>query len=90
MTHVDTVYQMMRPSGGSILGELYYESIEKAIEGTEYQVNRAKENGYHNDEKWLIVMITTATITDNNGNFVSQTVDKKAIGIYDNGNVTMY
>ena len=91
MTHTNTCYQMMHPTSRSFIG-LYYnhDTVEEAIGETEFQVTRAREKGYNNDEKWLIIKVTTATITDDNGWFVSETTDRKAIGLYDNGKVTMF
>lgn len=91
MTYTNTCYQMRHPKGGSYLGRsLNYDTIEKAIDEAEYQVTRARKQGYNNDDKWLIIEVTTTTITDDNGWFVSETTDRKAIGLYDNGKVTMY
>lgn len=90
MTHVSTTYQMMHPTGDHLLGWFDYPSVDEAIAMNKAENARAKAKGFDSDEKWLIVKVTTATIKDNDGNFVSQTTDSKAIGVYDNGKVTMY
>lgn len=91
MTHTSKFYQVMHPTNRSLLGALTgYNTIVDAITETTYQVSRAREQGYNNDEKWLIIEVTTATITDDNGVFISETTDQRAIGVYDNGNVKMY
>ena len=91
MTCTTKYYQVMHPTGGSFLGAFPgYNTLEQAVGDTVFQVKRAQEQGYNNDEKWLFIEVTTATITDDKGVFVSETTDKKAIGIYDNGKVTMY
>lgn len=91
MTYTSKFYQVQHPTGRSLLGAMTgYNTLEQAIAETEFQVKRAQEQGYNNDEKWLFIEVTTATITDDKGVFVSEATDKKAIGIYDNGAVTMY
>lgn len=91
MTHTNTCYQMMSPTGRNFIGRFYnYDTVEEAIGETAFQVERSHKAGYNCDEKWLIIKVTTATITDDKGWFVSETTDRKAIGIYDNGTVTMY
>lgn len=91
MTRTNTCYQIMQPKGGSYLGRFFnYDTVEEALNEAEFQVNRAREAGYNRDEKWLIIQVTTATITDDKGWFVSETTDRKVIGLYDNGIVTMY
>ncbi len=90
MTHATKFYEMMHPTDRHLLGLYGYNTVIEALGEAEFQIKRAREAGYNNDEKWLIIEVTTATITDDKGRFVSETTDRKAIGLYDNGKVTMY
>lgn len=90
MTTTEIKYQMMHPRKERLIGSLYYDTVEDAIEETKRITRQAKENGHPLSVKWQIVQVTTATIRDDKDYFVSRTIDAKAIGIYDNGNVTMY
>lgn len=63
------------------------EDYDKVVEGIKYQDNRAKEQGYDNDEKWLIILVEWEKAYDNRGVFENEIIRRRAIALYDNGTV---
>lgn len=91
MTHTDTYYQAINPITFNNSGRCSkYYSCNDALLDIEFLAKRARKMDIGRRISVLIVKVTTATITDDNGWFVSETTDRKAIGLYDNGQVTMY
>ena len=89
MTHKSTYYQVIKPNDSCMLGYVSYDSIEQALEMTNYQVERAKSNGYHNDEKWLFVKVdVTKMFDDSTGYFLGEISSREVVGFYDNGKFT--
>lgn len=51
-------------------------------------VTRAKELGYDNDEKWLIVLVSKDKEWDDDGMFLWEKGYRRTVAIYENGVVT--
>ena len=51
--------------------------------------NKAKERGYDNDEKWLIVDVFWNKVYTEDGVFVSADTHKSSLALYDNGNFSL-
>lgn len=61
------------------------EDYDKVVEGIIYEENRAKEGGYDNDAKWLIILVEWEKAYDNRGVFENEIIRRRAISLYDNG-----
>ena len=66
------------------------DSFESAVESIEDVVERAKAQGYDNDEKWLIIRVDWEKTFDEQGIFQKETTTRTAVGAYDNGTVTRF
>lgn len=72
------------------------ESVEKLKEMIDYEEDKAKRQGYHG-EKWLVVQgrmnkIFTRTLgaADDEERFSCEYTVRKAIGVYENGEITLF
>ena len=68
-------------------GRLEPTTIEKIVEEINDICDRARAQGYNNDNKWLIVQVNYSTIYDGDGVFCTSSRYEKAIAFYDNGKV---
>ena len=75
-------------SHGLQISNMVNESFELTVEAIDEAVARAKEQGYNNDEKWLIVEVIREREWNDDGMFLWDKVTRKAIAFYDNGTVT--
>lgn len=63
------------------------EDYDKVVAGIIYEENRAKESGYDNDAKWLIILVEWEKAYDNRGVFENEIIRRRPISLYDNGTV---
>ena len=66
------------------------DSFESTVESIEDVVERAKAQGYDNDEKWLIIRVDWEKTFDEQGIFQKETTTRTAVGAYDNGTVIRF
>ena len=56
------------------------DSFESTVESIEDVVERAKAQGYDNDEKWLIIRVDWEKTFDEQGIFQKETTTRTAVG----------
>lgn len=88
MTRTGHYYDVVKYQGYSGLCLTHTESIESVADDINDIEKRAKEQGYNNDGKWVIVLVEWERIWDDNNVFVSSYEKRTAVALYDNGTVT--
>ena len=83
-------YDVIAYKGYSGLCLTHQESIESVVNDINDIAARAKEQGYNNDEKWVILLVEWERVWDDNEVFVSSIEKRTAVALYDNGVVTKY
>lgn len=63
-------------------------SIESCLEGIKRAVEDAKALGYINDEKWIVVEVSTRVFREDDNSFIRSVRNERAVAKYDNGTVT--
>ena len=86
-------YEVRRLKGFSFLciphdGRYEPTTLDKVIEDIREVCERAKANGYNNDEKWQIVKCESKTTYDMEYVFCNSIECKHVVALYDNGVVT--
>lgn len=66
------------------------DNFDDVVEEINRSCERAAKLGYHNDEKWLIVLVEYQSVYDDDGVFCSSWRNETAIALYDNGTVTEF
>lgn len=84
-----TRYEVISPTGYSGLCIRRTDTFDDVVSEINASVARAKERGYNNDEKWLILRVEGYTDRGDDGVFVASSETRKAVAMYDNGTVTM-
>lgn len=64
------------------------ERFEDVVEEINNIEKRARERGYNNPEKWLIVSVEWERLWDDDEVFISSWEKKTSVALYDNGTVT--
>ena len=83
-------YDVVKYKGYSGLVLYHQDSIEGVVNDLNDIVKRAKEQGYNNDEKWVIVSVEWERKWTDDEVFISSSERRTAVALYDNGNVTIY
>lgn len=65
----------------------HQDNVEDVVKDIDDIVKRAKEQGYNNDEKWVIFSVEWMRVW-NDDVFVSSWEHRQAVALYDNGVVT--
>ena len=81
-------YDVIAYKGHSGLCITHNERVEDVVSDINDIVKRAREAGWHNDEKWIIVSVEWGRTWDDDGVFVSSWERRSAVALYDNGEVT--
>lgn len=84
-----TWYEVVSPDGRCGLCVRRTDTLDDVVDEINGSVERAKERGYNNDEKWLILRVDGYTDRSDDGVFIASSETRKAVAMYDNGTVTM-
>lgn len=63
------------------------ESYEKAVALLKAHIRCMQENGCSSSEKWMIVTVKWERIYDESGVFLSETAQRRAVAVYEDGNM---
>lgn len=83
-------YDVIAYKGCSGLALYHQDSIEGVVNDINNIVKRAKDAGYNNNEKWIIVSVEWERTFIGEDIFLESWEKRKAVAFYDNGNVTVY
>lgn len=89
MKRFSEYYKVVAMDNSHGLYTVHNDSFNGIVQDIRDAVEKAKAQGYDNDEMWLIVHVEVETEKDNNV-FKSCTTTETAVGFYDNGNVVRY
>ena len=81
-------YDVIRYKGYDGLVLYHQDTFDGVVEDIRDIEKRAKEQGYNNDQKWVIMAVEWGRTWDDDDVFVSSWEKRTAVALYDNGTVT--
>ena len=90
MKYGGTYFDVIRYKGTGSLCLTNKDSFEGVVENIKAIEEKAKANGYDNNERWIIVRVKWKRVFDDDGVFMYDEEKRTAVALYDNGAVKMW